>query len=252
MKISVTKVRKTRSTYIDLTDEALSATIDIVTVTEHKLNFLVEMSDGRSYESTTTVAGTDSYSDCMGIDSPINDITKFSKDIEGVVFPDLVFYDDYDEYDEAESKNDESAVAVWLMYPNDRQVVGDMQLIEEKMTEFCTLNGKWRSTKERVYRIEIKMEMSNGDTYISSVNTSKFTYKPAGPATGRFPIDDLAKFHEALGKLVIQDLDVKKHGDILDEAAKQFVHYYGASRNPNYPGRETIRSVANRLNQIGN
>lgn len=135
MKISVTKVRKTRSTYIDLTDEALSATIDIVTITEHRVNFLVEMSDGRSYESTTTVAGTDSYSDCMGIDSPI---------------------------------------------------------------------------------------------------------------------DDLAKFHEALGKLVIQDLDASKYGDILDEAAAQFVHYYGASRNPNYPGRETIRSVANRLNQIDN
>ena len=79
------------------------------------------MGDGRSYESTTTVAGTDSYSDCMGIDSPVNDIDKFSKDIEGVVFPDLVFYDDYDEYDEAESRNDESAVAIWLMYPNDRQ-----------------------------------------------------------------------------------------------------------------------------------
>lgn len=121
MKISVTKVRKTRSTYIDLTDEALSATIDIVTITEHKLDFLVEMSDGRSYESTTTVAGTDSYSDCMGIDSPVNDIDKFSKDIEGVVFPDLVFYDDYDEYDEAESKNNDSTVAIWLMYPNDRQ-----------------------------------------------------------------------------------------------------------------------------------
>lgn len=120
MKISVTKVRKIRSTYIDLTDEALSATIDIVTITEHKVNFLVEMSDGRSYESTTTAAGTDSY-DCMGIDSPVNDIDKFSKDIEAVPFPDLVFYDDYDEYDEAESKNDESAVAIWLMYPDDRQ-----------------------------------------------------------------------------------------------------------------------------------
>ena len=121
MKISVTNVRKIRSTYIDLTDEALSATIDIVTITEHRVNFLVEMSDGRSYKSTTTVAGTDSYSDCMVIDSPINDIDKFSKDIKGVVFPDLVFYDDYDEDDEAESKNNESAVAIWLMYPNDRQ-----------------------------------------------------------------------------------------------------------------------------------
>lgn len=53
-------------------------------------------------------------------------------------------------------------------------------------------------------------------------------------------------------ELVIQDLDVNEYGDILDEAAAQFVHYYGASRNPNYPGRETIRSVANRLNQIDN
>lgn len=102
MKISVTKVRKIRSTYIDLTDEALSATIDIVTITEHKVNFLVEMSDGRSYESTTTVAGTDSY--CMGIDSPINDISKFSEDIQDAAFPDLVFYDDYDEYAAAEER----------------------------------------------------------------------------------------------------------------------------------------------------
>lgn len=118
MKISVTKVRKTCSTYIDLTDEALSATIDIVTITEHKVNFLVEMSDGRSYESTTTVAGTDSY--CMGIDSPINDISKFSEDIQDAAFPDLVFYDDYDEYAAAEERNDENRVAIWLMYPNDR------------------------------------------------------------------------------------------------------------------------------------
>lgn len=41
MKISVTNVRKIRSTYIDLTDEALSATIDIVAITEHRVNFLV-------------------------------------------------------------------------------------------------------------------------------------------------------------------------------------------------------------------
>lgn len=120
MKISVTKVRKIRSTYIDLTDEALSATIDIVTITEHKVNFLVEMSDGRSYESTTTVTGTDSY-DCMGIDSPVNDIDKFSKDIEAAVFPDLVFYDEYEEHADAERANNENAVAIWLMYPNDRQ-----------------------------------------------------------------------------------------------------------------------------------
>ena len=81
-------------------------------------------------------------------------------------------------------------------------VVGDMQLIEEKMTEFCTLNGKWRSTKERVYLIEIKMEMSDGTSYVSSVNTSKFTYKPAGPATGRFPIDDISELDQALRSLI--------------------------------------------------
>ena len=129
-------------------------------------------------------------------------------------------------------------------------IVGDMELIETKMTGFCTFNGKWRSTKERIYRIELIFKMSNGDTHVSTAYISKFAYKPAGSVLGRYPIDDLAKFHEALGKLVIQDLDVNKYAGILDEAAAQFVHYYGASRNPNFNGRETIRSVANRLNQI--
>lgn len=91
---------------------------------------------------------------------------------------------------------------------------------------------------------------ANGSTHASTAYISKFAYKPAGSVLGRYPIDDLAKFHEALGKLVIQDLDVNKYAGILDEAAAQFVHYYGASRNPNFNGRETIRSVANRLNQI--
>lgn len=31
-------------------------------------------------------------------------------------------------------------------------IVGDMEFVKEKMTGFCTLNGKWRSTKERIYR----------------------------------------------------------------------------------------------------
>lgn len=111
-------------------------------------------------------------------------------------------------------------------------------------------SNKLRTTTEYVYRIELIFKMSNGDTHVSNAYVSRFAYKPAGSVLGRYPIDDIAKFHEALSKLVIQDLDVKKHGGILDEAAKQFVHYYGASRNPNYPGRETIRSVSNRLNQI--
>ena len=93
--------------------------------------------------------------------------------------------------------------------------------------------------------------MSDGSTHVSTQYISRFAYKPAGAALGRYPIDDLAKFHEALSKLVIQDLDVNKYAGILDEAAAQFVHYYGAARNPNFNGRETIRSVAKRLNQIG-
>lgn len=52
---------------------------------------------------------------------PIKNVLKFVSDIKTIDFPDLVFYDDYDEFDEAESKNDESDVAIWLMYPNDRQ-----------------------------------------------------------------------------------------------------------------------------------
>ena len=120
MKISVSKSKLISNKSHDLTDE-LSSVIHIVTDTEHELTFLVEMSDGRTYESSAVVRGCDDYYESMCLGSPVNDIDKFSKDIKGVVFPDLVFYDDYDEYDEAESKNNESAVAIWLMYPNDRQ-----------------------------------------------------------------------------------------------------------------------------------
>lgn len=96
-------------------------------------------------------------------------------------------------------------------------VVGDMELIETKMTGFCTFNGKWRSTKERIYRIEIKMEMSDGTSYVSSVNTSKFTYKPAGPATGRFPIDDISELDRALCKLnITRDFDIEEVGYYTD------------------------------------
>lgn len=93
--------------------------------------------------------------------------------------------------------------------------------------------------------------MSDGSTHVSTQYISRFAYKPAGAALGRYHIDDLAKFNDALGKLDIQDLDVDKYADALDDAAAKLVHYYGASRNPNYNGRETIQSVANKLNQIG-
>ena len=120
MKISVSKSKLISSKSHDLTDE-LSSVIHIVTDTEHELTFLVEMSDGRTYESSAVVRGCDDYYESMCLGSPVNDIYKFSKDIEAVSFPDLVFYDDYDEYSAAEISNSESFVAFWLMYPNDRQ-----------------------------------------------------------------------------------------------------------------------------------
>lgn len=120
MRIRVTDVLMISSESHDLTDE-LSSVIHIVTDTKHKLSFLVEMSDGRTYESTAVVNGCDDYHESMWLDSPVNDINRFANDIQGTDFPDLVFYDDYDEFDEAESKNDERTVAIWLMYPNDRQ-----------------------------------------------------------------------------------------------------------------------------------
>lgn len=129
-------------------------------------------------------------------------------------------------------------------------VVGDMQLIEEKMTEFCTLNGKWRSTKERIYRIEIKMEMSDGISYVSSVNTSKFTYKPAGPATGRFPIDDISALDAALRKLEIRDFDVEEHDWLLDRAARFLVEEYARQYYPGYSAGRRLKEIVAELNQF--
>lgn len=129
-------------------------------------------------------------------------------------------------------------------------VVGDMQLIEEKMTEFCTLNGKWRSTKERIYRIEIKMEMSDGTFYVSSVNTSKFTYKPAGPATGRFPIDDISALDAALRKLEIRDFDVEEHDWLLDRAARFLVEEYARQYYPGYSAGRRLKEIVAELNQF--
>lgn len=128
-------------------------------------------------------------------------------------------------------------------------IVGDMQLIEEKMTGFSTFQGKWRSTKERVYRVEIKMEMSNGYTYISSVLTSKFNYAPAGPATGRFPIDDIAALDAALRKLEIRDFDVEEHAWLLDRAARFLVNAYSKQ---DYPGNSPrlVKDIVDELNQF--
>lgn len=120
MRISVTKSRKISSYSYNEGDD-LSAVFHIVTVTEHELTFSVEMSDGRTYESSAVVHGCDDYYESLRFDSPVNNIPKFSKDIQDTAFPDLVFYDDYDEYRVAEIGNRDSAVAFWLMYPNDRQ-----------------------------------------------------------------------------------------------------------------------------------
>lgn len=130
-------------------------------------------------------------------------------------------------------------------------IVGDMELVEEKMTGFCTLSGKWRHTKERVYRIEIKMEMSNGDTYVSSVLTSKFTYKPAGPATGRFPIDDISELDQALRELQItRDFDIIEHKWLLDRAAKAIVDEYSRQYYPGYSAGLRMKEIVDELNQF--
>lgn len=120
MKIVVAKTRKLSSRSYNEGDD-LSAVFHIVTVTKYKLAFTVEMGDGRTYESSAVVHSCTDDDESTWVDSPVNDIPKFSKDIEGVAFPDLIFYDEYDEFHEAEEKNDENAVAVWLMYPEDRQ-----------------------------------------------------------------------------------------------------------------------------------
>lgn len=123
MKISVTQSRKVKEWHdVFGGDEDCSAVLYHVTYTKHKLAFLVEMSDGRSYTSSHVVSGSSDYHESLGMgDSVINDIPQFSKDIENAVFPDLAFCDDYDEYAAAELGNDRENVAVWLMYPEDRE-----------------------------------------------------------------------------------------------------------------------------------
>ena len=121
MKIAVTKARKTKEWYDTIGgEEELSSTFHHVTYKRHKLSFRVEMSDGRAYETTHTVNGCDDYHESLWLGNPINDVDQFTRDIENTDFPDLVFFDEYEEHANAEKTNNESSVAVWLMYPDDR------------------------------------------------------------------------------------------------------------------------------------
>lgn len=121
MKITVTKARKIKEWYDTIGgEEECSAIFHHVTYKRHKLAFRVEMSDGRTYETTYTVNGCDYYHESLWLGNPINDIPQFTRDIEAATFPDLVFFDEYDEHETAEKANDERSIAVWLMYPSDR------------------------------------------------------------------------------------------------------------------------------------
>lgn len=108
-----------------------------------------------------------------------------------------------------------------------RGTAGDMQLVLMRDTEFVNLDGEKRSTKERVYRIEVKMEMSNGWSYVADVYVSKFADTTAGPAVGRFPIDDLEDLNHTLRGIEInRDFDVKKDWRVLNAAANTLVSVY--------------------------
>lgn len=121
MKITVTKARKTKEWYDTIGgEEECSAIFHHVTYKRHKLTFRVEMSDGRTYETTHTVNGCDDYHESMWLGDPINDIPQFTRDIESATFPDLVFFDEYEDHENAEKANSERSVAIWLMYPSDR------------------------------------------------------------------------------------------------------------------------------------
>lgn len=121
MKITVTKVRKIKEWYDTIGgEEECSAIFHHVTYKRHKLTFRVEMSDGRTYETTHTVNGCDNYHESLWLGDPINDIPQFTRDIEAATFPDLTFIDEYDKYETAEKANSERSVAIWTMYPIDR------------------------------------------------------------------------------------------------------------------------------------
>lgn len=122
MKITVTKARKIKEWYDTIGgEEECSAIFHHVTYKRHKLTFRVEMSDGRTYETTHTVNGCDYDCESLRLGDPINDVDQFTRDIQAATFPDMVFFDEYDEeYENAEKANNENRVAVCLMYPSDR------------------------------------------------------------------------------------------------------------------------------------
>lgn len=83
------------------------------------------------------------------------------------------------------------------------------------------------------------------------MNTSKFTYKPAGPATGRFPIDDISELDQALRKLnITRDFDIEEHKWILDRAARFLVDTYSQQNYPGNPAGRYLRDIVNELNQF--
>lgn len=108
-----------------------------------------------------------------------------------------------------------------------KDAAGDMQLVLLRDTEFTAPDGEKRSTKERVYRIELRMQMSNGRSYFAEVHISKFADTTAGPAVGRFPIVDLEDLNYSLRGLKIErDFDARKDWKVLNAAADALVSTY--------------------------
>lgn len=137
---------------------------------------------------------------------------------------------------------------------NKLDAIGDMEFIKEQKVSYETMySNKQRTTTERIFRIELIFEMSNGDTHVSNAYISKFAYKPAGPVLNRYPVDDIADLDRALRAVPeMRDFDVNEDASILDQAAKDMVHAYASVRNPNCPTNVTPATIARRLNQIGN
>ena len=82
MKITVTKARKIKEWYDTIGgEEECSAIFHHVTYKRHKLTFRVEMSDGRTYETTHTVNGCNDYHESGWLGNPINEVEQFTRDI---------------------------------------------------------------------------------------------------------------------------------------------------------------------------
>ena len=137
---------------------------------------------------------------------------------------------------------------------NKLDAIGDMEFIKEQKVSYETMySNKQRTTTERIFRIELIFEMSNGDTHVSNAYISKFAYKPAGSVLNRYPVDDIADLDRELRAVPeMRDFDVNEDANILDKAAQDMVHAYASVRNPNCPTNVTPATIARRLNQIGN